>query len=302
VADSSFFDEIAKNRLRSIALMLVFGALFAGIIYLLVIILGLGPIGFGVGLVLIVIYALFVYFSGDSIILRLSKAKEADRKQYSTLYEIVEGLTVANQIPMPKVYVVDDPNPNAFSTGRNNKHSAIVVNTGLLVIMNRNELEGVIAHELSHIADNDIQFMMIAVVFAGVIGLVAAYIRMLFFFGVGVQSRERERSGLILLIAFVVGLIAPLIALLIRLAISRKREYMADANGARITRDPASLASALKKIQNYTSSPRAQPVRNANEVTSSLYFSNPLSAKSLTNLFSTHPPIEDRIYKLQHMY
>jgi heat shock protein HtpX len=299
---TSFFDEISRNRIKSIILMLIFGALFTAVVYLFVLFLGGGILGLFVGLLIVIAYAIFTYYAGDKLVLKISGAKEADRRQYGNLYDIVEGITAVVQIPMPKVYIINDPNPNAFATGRNKKLSAIAVTTGLLSLMDRNELEAVISHEASHISNNDIQFMMVAIVFAGAIGIFAAYIRNILWFGVGVRRDERGNTNILLLIALLIGLLAPLIALLIRLAISRRREYMADANGARITRDPRSLASALRKIQKYTSSPNAQPVRHANEITASLYFSNPFKLGSIQNLFSTHPPIEDRIYRLEHMY
>ncbi len=202
---------------------------------------------------------------------------------------------------MPDIYVINDPNPNAFATGRDKKHASIAVTSGLLSMMSKSELEGVIAHEMSHIYDNDMQFMMLAVVFAGAIGLLAAVIRNMFFFG-GISGNRNGGNVVILVIALVMSIVAPLMAMLIRLAISRNREYMADANGARITRSPQSLASALQKIQGFTSKPGAPPVRSANDMTASLYFSSPLTGKQVSNLFSTHPPIEERIKKLQAMY
>jgi heat shock protein HtpX len=299
---TSFFDEIARNRLKSLVLMAIFSLLFAGIIYAVVLLLGGGLFAFILGFALVIIYAAFTYYKGDRLVLAVSKAKEADPKQYQNLYSVVEGLALATQVKMPKVYVIDDPNPNAFATGRRSKPS-IAVTTGLLSIMNREELQGVIAHEISHVADNDIMVMTIAIAFAGVIGMIAAYVRMSLMFGMNLGGGRRNGdSGLIVLVALLIGLLAPFFALLIRLAISRKREWMADANGARITRDPAALASALTKIQSYTSKPNAQGVRHANEVTAPMYFSNPFTGKSLMNLFSTHPPIEDRIAKLKQMY
>lgn len=293
---SSFFDEIHKNKLKSILLMLLFGALFGGIVFLFVFLLGGGPIAFGIGVVIIVLYAFVTYNYGSSLVLKMSRAQPADKKQYPQLYNIVEGLALASQIKIPSIYVINDPNPNAFATGKNKNHASIAVTTGLLSMMSKNELEGVIAHEMSHIYNNDIQFMLFAVVFAGVIGLMSAVLRNLFWFG-----NERE-GGILVLVGIVIGLLAPLFALLIRLAISRKREYMADANGARIIRQPEYLASALKKIQQYEQKPTATPVRNVNEMTAPLYFENPFKAKSIMNLFSTHPPIGERIKRLESMY
>ncbi|MDE1860469.1 MAG: M48 family metallopeptidase [Candidatus Micrarchaeota archaeon] len=297
---ASFFDEIARNRLKSILLMCIFSAIFFAVVYVLVLFFGGGLLGIGIGAVIILFYAAFSYFAGSAVVLRVSGAQPAEKGKYPVLYAAVEGLASATQIPMPQVYVINDPNPNAFATGRNKKHASVAVTTGLLSMMNKDELQGVIGHEISHIADNDIQFMMIAVIFAGAIGLIAAIIRNSLFFGFG--GGNNRNGGYIMIIAIVLSIIAPLIALLIRLAISRRREYMADANGARITRSPQSLASALKKIESYMKDPNATPVQKANEMTASLYFSNPLSVKSVMNLFSTHPPIDERIKRLQAMY
>ncbi|MDE1874200.1 MAG: M48 family metalloprotease [Candidatus Micrarchaeota archaeon] len=297
---ASFFDEIARNNLKSFLLLAIFAMFFIGIIYFVVYLLGGGVFAFAVGALLVALYAVFTYYSGDKVVLAVSRAKEADEKQYTALYASVEGLSSAMQIKMPKIYVINDPNPNAFATGRRSKPS-IAFTTGLLQMMNRDELEGVISHELSHVQDNDILVMTIAIAFAGAIGLIAAYMRMSLFFG-GFGGRGRNDSGLLMLLVLVIGFLAPLFALLTRLAISRRREYMADANGARVTRNPAELASALKKIQAYEKNPNTPPVMHANEVTASLYFANPFKASSFANLFSTHPPIEERIKRLQAMY
>jgi heat shock protein HtpX len=298
---TSFFDEIAKNKLSSVLLLIIFGLFFAFIVYLLVVLLGGGLFGFIIGAIVIAAYACFSYFYGDKLVLKVSHAKEADPKEYKQLYNIIQGLALANQTPMPKVYIIQDPSPNAFATGRDRKHAAVAVTTGLLQMMDKRELEGVLAHEMSHILDNDILFMMIAIVFAGSIGLIAAFIRYSFLFGA--VGRERGEAGLIILIvALVMSILAPIFALLVRLAISRRREYMADANGARIIRDPAALAGALKKIEAYTQNPKTPPLAHANELTASLYISNPFKSNSWKNIFSTHPPIEDRIKRLQAMY
>ena len=296
---TSFFDEISQNRLKSILLMFAFGALFALIIYVIVYLLGGGIFGLFAGIAIVLVYALIAYHFGSAMVLKMTGAQEADKKQYPQLYSIVEELALASQLPMPKVYVINDPNPNAFATGKNKKNASIAVTSGLLSMMTKNELEGVLAHEMSHVYNNDIQFMLFAVVFAGAVGILAAILRNMFFFG---GIREERNGGLFVIIGIVIGLLAPLFALLIRLAISRKREYMADANGARITRAPNYLASALKKIQGYENKPNAASVKSANEMTAPLYFENPFSRKSLFNLFSTHPPIEDRIAKLEKMY
>ncbi|MDE1768589.1 MAG: M48 family metallopeptidase [Candidatus Micrarchaeota archaeon] len=297
---ASFFDEIARNNLKSILLMVVFSLFFFFVMYFFVQFFGGGPGSLLIGAIIIIAYAAFTYFAGSKVVLAVSRAQPADKKQYPVLYDAVEGLAAASQIPMPAVYIINDPNPNAFATGRDKKHASVAVTTGLLSIMNKNELQGVIAHEMSHIYDNDIQFMMLAIVFAGAIGLLAGVVRNMLFFGFG--GNNRNGNGYVLIIALILSIIAPIFALLIRLAISRGREYMADANGARITRSPQSLASALTKIKGYGAKPNAPPVKHANELTAPSYFSNPLSANSVVNLFSTHPPIDERIKRLKAMY
>ncbi len=296
---ASYFDEIAVNRFKSLILFAVFTLLFLGIIYMLMLLFGGGPILLSVGLVLILVYGLIVYFAGDRAVLALSKAKLADKAKYPVIYDTVEGLAAASQVPVPKIYIINDPNPNAFATGRNKKASSIAVTSGLLSMMNRNELEGVLAHEMSHVYNNDILFMMVAVVFAGAIGIISALVRGMFFFG---GFGGRRNGGVLILVALVIGVLAPIFALLLRLAISRRREYMADANGARLIRNPGALASALAKIQAYTSNPQSRPMATANEITASLYFSSPFKAASIMNLFSTHPPIAERIARLKKMY
>ncbi len=292
----NYFDQISRNKWKSILLMLIFFVLFVGVVFVFTLFLGLGLFGLVISFILVGIYALFTYYSGDKVVLAISNAKEADRKQYPGLYNVVEGLALAQGLPTPKIYIMNDSNPNAFATGRSPKHASVVVTTGLLQMMNKEELEGVLAHEMSHVGNNDIQFMMIAIVFVGVIGIIAMFTRSFLFFGGG----DRRDEGFLIIIALIVGILAPIAAALIQLAISRKREYMADANGARLTRNPKGLSSALKKIQQYEKNPNSQPVQHANEVTSSLYFANPF--KGIGNFFSTHPPIEDRIKILDSMY
>jgi heat shock protein HtpX len=302
---ASFFDEIARNGMKSALLFFVFFVFFAFVIMIFAFFLGTSVLGgLIIGAVIVAIYAIIAYFMGGKMVLKISKAQKADPGQYHYLYDIVEGLSSATQVKMPEVYIINDPNPNAFATGRNRNHAYIAVTTGLLSMMDKRELQGVIAHELSHVADNDILYMLVAVAFAGAIGMVAAIIRnSVFFMGVPMGGNRRNGNGtIIVIIALIIGLLAPLFALLLRLAISRRREYMADANGSRLTRDPHSLASALSKIRDYTKNPQARPVMHANDITASLYFSNPLRANGVTNLFSTHPPIDERINRLEHMY
>lgn len=302
---ASYFDEIARNKVKSVALMVVFGAFYLLIIGVVALLLGVGGFGLTItlmlGALLLFVFAIFAYFQGGMIALKIARAQPADQKQYPQLFDIVEGLAASAQVPMPKIYIVNDPSPNAFATGRNKKHAYIAVTTGLLSMMNKNELEGVIAHEMSHVYDNDIQFMMLAIAFGGAIGLLAVVVRSMFFFG-GVGNGRGRNEGALLIVGLVVGILAPLFALLIRLAISRNREYMADANGARMIRAPGYLANALQKIDGYMKNPQGTPVRTANEVTAPMYFSNPFKGQNVMSLFSTHPPTSERIKRLEKMY
>lgn len=230
------------------------------------------------------------------MILAMSGAKEADAKQYPFLYNVAEGLALASQIPMPKLYVIEDPAPNAFATGRDPQHASVAVTTGLLSMMKREELEGVVAHEISHIGNYDIRFAMIAIVFVGAVALLGEFAWRSMRFGFGGRDRGRGGGGgLLILLALVLVILAPIFAQLVRFALSRQREYLADATGAKLTRYPAGLAGALEKIKNAN-----MPTAAANDTTASLFFANPFPQK-LGFLGSTHPPIEDRIRRLKAM-
>lgn len=235
------------------------------------------------------------YWFSDTIVIAMAGAKKADGPQYLELNRTVENLAITAGLPKPKVYVVHDPAPNAFATGRNATHAAIAVTTGLLAMMENEELEGVLAHELSHIGNRDMLVSTVAVVLVGFITIIADFFWRSAFF----SSRDRDERSNPLLAALAVALVvlAPIIATLLQLAISRRREFLADASGALLTRYPEGLASALRKIGAY-----ATPMRSANNATAHLYISNPFgprAAKSfVTRLFSTHPPVEERIKAL----
>jgi len=294
VSRVSFFDAAAANRRNSIILMFAMFVLFMALILVVSYIFDLGICGPVLGFLFLLFYTFIVYFQGDRVILALGGAKEAKKEDYPFLYNVVEGLAIASNIPMPKVYIVEDPSPNAFATGRDPNHSSIAVTTGLLSAMKREELEGVVAHEISHIANYDIRYSMIAIVFAGAIALLAEFVWRSFGFGFGGNRRERG-GGLLIIIGLVFIILAPIFAELVRLALSRQREYLADANGARLTRYPPGLASALEKIKS-----AGIPTKTASDTTAPLYFSNPFPNK-LFSLFATHPPIDDRIKRLQAM-
>jgi heat shock protein HtpX len=239
------------------------------------------------------------YWYSDKIALALAKAHPATREEYFDFYTIVENLAITAGLPMPKIYVIDDPSPNAFATGRDKNHSVVAVTTGLLSIMNRTELEGVVAHEMSHIGNKDMLLSTVAVVLVGFIAILSDMMRRMAFFGGRRSSNDRgEAGGILVIIGIILSILAPIVATLIQLAISRKREYLADASGALLTRYPEGLASALEKIEKY-----GQPMRTQSTAIAHLYIANPKGsgqfAKKISGLFSTHPPIEERIKRLR---
>ena len=235
------------------------------------------------------------YWFSDKIALSMTGAKPASREEYFDLYTVTENLAITAGMPMPKVYVINDPAPNAFATGRDEKHAVVAATTGLLSMLNRQELEGVMAHELSHIRNRDILVMTVAVVLAGFVAIIADFFLRLSFFGGG--DRENGKAGaLFAVLAVVAAILAPLAAQLIQLAISRRREFLADSSGALLTRYPEGLASALQKISAY-----ARPMQNANHATAHLFIANPFGARAasmMNRLFSTHPPVEERVRAL----
>jgi heat shock protein HtpX len=232
------------------------------------------------------------YWFSDKIVLSMSGAKEAKHDEYETLYHIVENLSITAGLPMPKVYVIEDQSPNAFATGRNRENAVVVVTTGLLNILDKNELEGVIAHELSHIGNRDILLSTVVVVLVGLVSILAD------FFSRGMMNGKRDdekNGGIIQILGIIFIILSPLAAKLIQLAISRKREFLADASGVLLTRYPEGLASALKKISN-----AGIPMKKVNNATAHLFISNPYGnfSKKISTIFSTHPPVEDRIKAL----
>lgn len=241
------------------------------------------------------IYVVIAYLSGSSAALALNGAKEIKKSDNPRLWRIVENLSITEGLPMPRVYIIDDPALNAFATGRDPKHSAVCATTGLLNILDDSELEGVFAHEMAHVKNYDIRVSMLAFSLVAVIGLIADIMLHMTWFR---SSDEEEGSNnqLFFIVGIVAALLAPIVATLIQLAVSRRREYLADATGALSTRYPEGLARALEKIGGTSS-----VLRKQNSSTAHLFFANPLKGKSIGNLFSTHPPIEDRIRKLREM-
>lgn len=252
-----------------------------------------------------VIFALVMnvgsYWWSDKLVVAMTGAKPVSREEYFDLWNVVENLSITAGLPMPKVYVVDDPSPNAFATGRDPEHAVVAVTTGLLQILDRSELEGVIAHELSHIGNRDMLVSTVAVVLAGFVAIVAdIFLRSMMWGGGG--DRDSKASAIFVVLGIIGIILAPIAAQLIQMAISRKREYLADASGALLTRYPEGLASALEKI-----SAHSIPMKRANNATAHLFISDPFGSEKhtfgqkISNLFQTHPPASDRIRILRDM-
>ncbi len=245
-----------------------------------------------------ILFNIWGYWNSDKVALSIAHAKPIDAAHnpaHLELQRIVENLSIAAGLPPPKLYIVEDPAPNAFATGRNKTHASIAVTSGLLEIMDKSELEGVLAHELSHVGNRDILLSTIVVVLVGLVSLASNFFLRTRFLGGG---RDDNKGGnvIILILSIVFIILSPIVATIIQLAISRKREFLADATGALITRYPEGLASALQKLENYN-----QPLKNASTATAHMYISNPFGARAyqgLQKLFMTHPPIKDRIKAL----
>lgn len=294
------YSQIDSNKHKSIALIVIFVAFLVALGYAYDYMYGQG--GFG-GVFFAIIISLGMtsvsYFAGDKIALASSGAKFITKEENSYLYNMVENLSITSGIPMPKVHIIPDDAINAFATGRDPRHSSIAVTAGALQKLENEELEGVLAHELSHIKNFDTRFLILVIVLVGVVGLLADMFWRARFFGFGGGRRDNEREGgsaIFMVIGLIVILLSPLIAQLIRFAVSRRREFLADASGALLTRYPEGLARALEKI-----GLDKTPLRSANTATAPLYFSNPFSGKNFSALFSTHPPLPERIKALRKM-
>jgi len=247
-----------------------------------------------------VIFALLMnvgsYWFSDKIALSMNGAKPASRQEYFDLYTVTENLAITAGLPMPRLFVIQDPAPNAFATGRDEKHAVVAVTTGLLSILDRTELEGVIAHELSHIQNKDMLVMTVAVVLAGFVAIIADIFLRMSLFGGGSRDNDSKAGMLFAVLAIVAIILAPIAAQLIQLAISRRREFLADSSGALLTRYPEGLASALRKIAG-----DGRPMRHANHATAHLFIGNPFggdAGKFVNKLFATHPPVEARVAAL----
>jgi heat shock protein HtpX len=295
------YDRIASNIRKSWALIIAFVLLVAAIGWFFGRLTGFGFWGLGIAVGVSLLMTWGSYFSSDKIAIKMSRAVPADPNQFRELHNVVEELSIAAGLPKPKVYVMNDVAPNAFATGRNPEHAAIAVTTGLLERMNRDELQGVIAHELAHVKNRDTLVSTLAVTLVGVIVLLGDWMLRAMWFGGGSRDRGGGLGAPVAIIGIVFLILSPIIAQLMQLAISRRREYLADIDGAFLTRHPDGLINALQKLQDDPT-----VVRTASRATAHLWIESPIArVKSegrgawLNRLFNTHPPLEDRIRILQ---
>ncbi|MBS7637406.1 M48 family metallopeptidase [Candidatus Bathyarchaeota archaeon] len=297
----SFYDEIARNKRSSILLAILVALILFALIYIVVYFLA--PeliISLPLSLIFIFLYVYGSYMYGDSVVLASVNARPAEGREYQYLRDTVEGLSIAAGIPAPKVYIIDSDELNAFATGRDPEHASIAVTTGLVRELNRLELEGVIGHEISHIRNRDILFMTLVAVLVGLAAILSHIILRSFRYG-GLSRRrgEREKAGgieaIIMMVGLLLAVIAPIVTRLVQFAISRRREYLADASSAELTRYPEGLASALEKIMK-----KNRGRMDVSEAVSHLFFVDP-NRSPLDSLYATHPPIEERIKRLRAM-
>ena len=294
------YNQISENKVKTFFIMFFFILIFSSFFFLLGKYFD-SPWGyFFLGFFISLASSVGSYFYGDKLVLLTTGAQKADKKQFFNFYTVTENLSLANGLPMPKLYVINDPSPNAFATGRDPKHAVVCATTGLLQMMNRTELEGVIAHELSHVKNYDILLASIVAALVGTLALISDLVIRNMFWHRG-SNDERSNRNPIFLVLFIVALIlTPIVATIIQLAISRKREYLADASAVLLTRYPEGLVHALEKLNN-----DSQPLRRVSSSTAHLFIDNPFGGKRqsswLNNLFSTHPPIEERIKILKSM-
>ncbi len=292
------YEQIASNKRKTYLLFIAFFLLVGLMGYVFGFFFwGNWIPGFTIAWIIAIVFSLFSYYSGHKMVLAMTKAKEARKPKYAYLINTVEGLSIAAGLPKPKVYVIESDALNAFASGRDPKNSIVCVTTGLIERLNRQELEGVLAHELSHIKNYDIRTMMLAATLVGVVAFMSDIMIRSLWFGGG----RRDNNGgnaIFMVIGIVLAILAPIAAYLIKMAVSRKREYLADASGAMLTRYPKGLADALRKI-----SKDPHILKSASNATAHLFISNPFGKRKImfSNLFSTHPPLEARIKKLEAM-
>jgi len=283
------YKAIAANKRNTLLIMAVFIGLIGGIGWLVSAYMGNTSFTYWI-IGGAAVYAFIQYFIASKLALAVSGAHEIEKKQNPRLYRIVENLAITLGMPTPKIYIIDDPAPNAFATGRDPKHAVVAATTGLMDVMNDRELEAVMAHEMGHVQNYDIRVSMIAFGLVSAIGLLSDLVARMLFFG----GDRRDVHPIVIVVGLVVVILAPIVATIVQLAISRQREYLADASGVMTTRDADGLASALEKLQQY-----GKPMKRQSTTTAHLFFNNPLKSGGLSKLFSTHPPLEERIKRLR---
>lgn len=285
------YSAISQNKRNTIIIM----AVFVAIIGVIGVFIGMAVKNYSLAWIVFgcsMLYAWLQYYLAGKLAMAMTGAQEIEKKDAPELWRVVENLAIASGMPMPKVYIIDDPAPNAFATGRDPKHAIVGATTGLLEIMDKRELEAVMAHEMSHVCNYDIRVSMIAFGLVSAIGLLADLaLRMMFFSG----DDDRDVHPAVYVLGLVVVILAPILATITQLAVSRQREYLADASGALLTRDSEGLASALGKLQEY-----GRPMERQSTSTANLFMNNPLRPGFFSKLFSTHPPLEDRIARLRN--
>ncbi len=297
----NIYSQISSNVWKSWIIMILFVVFASAVGYVISQATGYGTSFTVMVFAISIVSSIGSYYYSDQVVLSTSGAVAIEKSDNPELFRIVENLAIAGGVPMPKIYIIKDPSPNAFATGRDPQHASIAVTTGILDRLSKSELEGVIAHELSHVRNFDIRLMAIA---AGLVGFIAIaadlFMRGLIWGGIRNENEDRKGQGLFIILGLIFAIIAPIVASLIQLAVSRKRELLADASGALLTRYPEGLARALEKI---SSDPR--PLRGATSATAHLFIVNPFKGKGFqgwfTGLFNTHPPIEERIKILRSM-
>jgi len=300
------YEQIGANKRRTAVMVLLFALLVAGVVVAINFVAGFGTVGFVIAVVIAGGASFLSYYRSDRVALAMSRAHPADPAQYARYHNLVEGLCISGGLRKPRLYIVDDPAPNAFATGRDPKHAAVAVTTGLLEKMNRVELEGVLAHELSHVKNYDILVMTLAVTMVGVIALLSDFFLRFMFWGGRRNRRDSADAGPFGVVLVILGvlllIVAPIAARLMQLAISRRRELLADASGAQLTRYPPGLISALEKLRDDTT-----VVDTSSKATAHLWIESPLdtepghSGARLNRLFATHPPLVERIEALREM-
>ena len=285
------YNAVSQNKCNTILIMSVF-VIIIGIIGLFI---GAATDSYSLALIIFIcaiLYAWLQYFIAGKLAMMMTGAQEISKNDAPELWRVVENLSIASGMSMPKVYIIDDPAPNAFATGRDPNHAIVGATTGLLNIMDKRELEAVMAHEMSHVRNYDIRVSMIAFGLVSAIGLFADLaLRMMFYS----DDRDRDVNPIIYAFGLIVGILAPLLATITQLAVSRQREYLADASGVLLTRDTEGLASALEKLRQY-----GRPMQKQSSSTANLFMNNPLKPGFFSKLFSTHPPLEDRIARLRN--